>query len=225
MGTTEINTAGNNNDNYQDISESTDSPSPNSSSALINNSETAPSCCVEVLLNVLCTPFSKQSRNYHMTWESILMFRRLLFILIFIYVPYPTIRSLLILILCIVMIIHSCCQAPFASNFVNKCEIILLLILAVLSTINVLNAFSDESNAYFEKILPDMFAWINVILVDILAILVMAGLMIPFCIWFVFTFMTLGYNTVRYISSVFERRRIVKEAETSEYERLLEQCE
>ena len=133
---------------------------------------------LEAILRVIDFPFTDKHEQHKINWESILIARRLVLILIFTFIPYLTLRNILILIMCVIMILHSACANPYASNLVNKSEIISLLILTILCLINTLIAFSHETNSHLQGYLrsfPEIFSWTETLLLDILpgAILIM----------------------------------------------------
>ena len=126
---------------------------------------------LQAVLKVIDSPFSGKHEQHKVNWESVLIARRLALILIFTFIPYPTLRNILILIICVIMVIHSACASPYASNSVNKCEIISLLILTILCLVNSLAAFNHETNAHLQGYLrhfPDVFSWTETLLLDIL---------------------------------------------------------
>ena len=126
---------------------------------------------LEAVLRVIDFPFSSKQEQYKINWESILIARRLVLILLFTFIPYPTLRNILILIMCVIMVLHSACANPYASNFVNKSEVISLLILTILCLINSLIAFSHETNSHLQGYLrnfPEVFSWTETLLLDIL---------------------------------------------------------
>ena len=138
---------------------------------------------LEAVLTVVDSPFSGKHEQHKVSWESVLIARRLALILIFTFIPYPTLRNILILIICVIMVLHSACANPYASNLVNKCEIISLLILTILCLINSLIAFSHETSSHLQGYLrhfPEVFSWTKTLLLDILpgAILFMITTMI-----------------------------------------------
>ena len=116
-------------------------------------------------------PFTDKQEQHNINWESILIARRLVLILIFTFIPYPTLRNILILIMCVIMILHSAYANPYVSNFVNKSEVISLLILTILCLINSLISFSHETNSHLQgylKNFPEVFSWTETLLLDIL---------------------------------------------------------
>ena len=138
---------------------------------------------LEAVLWVIDSPFSGKHEQQKANWESVLIVRQLALILIFTFIPYPTLRNILILIMCVIMVLHSACANPYTSNSVNKCEIISLLILTILCLINSLVAFSHETNAHLQGYLrhfPEVLSRTETLLLDILpgAILFMITIMI-----------------------------------------------
>ena len=126
---------------------------------------------LEAVLTVVDSPFSGKHEQHKVNWESVLIARRLALILIFTFIPHPTLRNILILIICVIMVLHSACANPYASNLVNKCEIISLFILTILCLINSLIAFSHETNSHLQGYLrhfPEVFSWTETLLLDIL---------------------------------------------------------
>ena len=126
---------------------------------------------LEAVLKMIDFPFSSKHEHHSINWESMLIARRLVLILIFTFIPYPTLRNILILIMCVIMILHSAYANPYASNFVNKCDVISLLVLTSLCLINSLAAFSYETNAHLKGYLrhfPEVFSWTETLLLDVL---------------------------------------------------------
>ena len=126
---------------------------------------------LEAVLKVIDFQFSSKHEHHSINWESMLIARRLVLILIFTLIPYPTLRNILILIMCVIMILHSAYANPYASNFVNKCDVISLLILTSLCLINSLVAFSYETNAHLQGYLrhfPEVFSSAETLLLDVL---------------------------------------------------------
>ena len=64
---------------------------------------------LETVLRVIDSPFSGKHEQHNVNWESVLTARRLGLILIFIFIPYPTLRNILILLMCVIMVLHSAC--------------------------------------------------------------------------------------------------------------------
>ena len=126
---------------------------------------------LEAVLTVVDFPFSGKHEQHKVNWESVLIARRLALILIFTFISYPTLRNIFILIICVIMVLHSACANPYASNLVNKCEIISLLILTILCLINSLIAFSHEANSHLQGYLrhfPEVFSWTETLLLEVL---------------------------------------------------------
>ena len=164
----------------------------------------------EVLLNVICKPFSNEEKNYQFNWESILILRRLVFILMFIFIPHSTTRILAMLILCIIMLIHSLYARAFTSSFVNICEIGFLFILATLSSTNLLKAFIEESNAHLDgylEALPIAFEWTDVVLVDMLPIFTFATVVVLLCYGILLLLVKITYAAVNCIFGGSKRGR------------------
>ena len=131
---------------------------------------------LQAVLSVIDNPFSSKQGKYEINWESMLIARRLILILLFTFVPYPTLRLTLMLFTCLLMIIHSVYVNPYPSKFVSRSEIVSLFILVILCFINGLVAFSHETNAYLKgylKYSPDVFSWMEVILVDVIPAIIL----------------------------------------------------
>ena len=131
---------------------------------------------LDAILSVIDAPFSRKQGKYEINWESILIARRLILILIYTFVPFPTLRLSLMLFACFTMILHSAYVNPYPSNFVNKFELFSLFILVTLCFINSFVAFSYETNSYltgYLKYFPDIFYWMEVILVDVIPVTVL----------------------------------------------------
>ena len=100
-----------------------------------------------------------------------LIARRLILILIFTFVSYPTLRIILMLITCFIMTIHSAFANPYVSSFVNKCEIMSLSVLVILCLITSVVACGHETDSHLKGYLiyfPEIFSWTESLLVDII---------------------------------------------------------
>ena len=141
-----------------------------------NQEEMVPRSISEMaVLNVIESPFSTKQRKQKINWESILIARRLICILIFTFIPYPTLRIVIMLIFCWMMIFHTGYVSPYSSKAINKFEIGSLVILAILCLVNCLVAFSHETNTHltgYLKAFPEIFVWIQAILLDIVPVLI-----------------------------------------------------
>ena len=156
---------------YLPVSSSPGYQRTNSSASSQENIPANHDSVLDAVLKVTDSPFSREHGQYNINWESILIGRRLILILIFTFVPYPTLRIILMLITCFIMILHSAYANPYTSDFVNKCEVISLLLLEILCLTNILVAFGYESNAHLTGYLTyfsQIFFWIETLLVDII---------------------------------------------------------
>ena len=135
----------------------------------------------KALLEVLERPFSNKEKNCQVNWESILIARRLVITLIFTFTPYPTLRVVIMLIICWIMILHTCYASPYASKVVNRCEIAALVVLAILCLVNSLITFNHELNTHltgYLKLLPKIYFWTETILADIIPLTFFAAIII-----------------------------------------------
>ena len=103
------------------------------------------------LLEVLCGPFTKpqdDQSNGRIYWESILIGRRFLIIVIgWWQLEHALMRSVCLTILCLVFLLHHISQKPFEQSCANITETVSLAILVVIGVLNVglASASSDVS--------------------------------------------------------------------------------
>ena len=103
------------------------------------------------LLEVLCGPFTKpqdDQSNGRIYWESILICRRFLLIVIgWWQLEQALMRSVCLTILCLAYLLHHIYWKPFAHSWVNVTEIVSLVTLVVIGVLNVglASAGSDVS--------------------------------------------------------------------------------
>jgi len=106
------------------------------------------------LLEVLCGPFTKpqdDQSNGRIYWESILIGRRFLIIVIAWWqLEHALMRSVCLTILCLVFLLHHISQKPFHQSCANVIETVSLATLVVIGVLNVGLAFagSDFSGMY-----------------------------------------------------------------------------
>ena len=90
-------------------------------------------------------------------------------------------RIIIMLIMCLTMVLHAAYVRPHGSDIANECKIGSLVILIVLCLINIAVAFSHESMTHltgYLALLPEIFAWIEAILVEIIPVFILAVLII-----------------------------------------------
>lgn len=93
--------------------------------------------------SVLYGPFRSPQDNYNygaLYWESILISRRLVIILIFVFVTDPLSRAFLLTLACVAVLFHHTVMQPFNSKAANITEMISLLSLVVIAAINTFKA-------------------------------------------------------------------------------------
>ena len=124
------------------------------------------------LLEVLCGPFTKpqdDQSNGRIYWESILIGRRFLLIVIgWWQLEHALMRSECLTILCLFYLLHHISQKPFAHSWVNVTEIVSLAALVVIGALNVglASAGSDVSGInqrYFSILLMSEAVLLGVI--------------------------------------------------------------
>ena len=159
----------------------------------------------KAVLTVVSGPYSINQIKY-INWEAILIGRRLILILAFTFIPYPTVRMLTFLIFCLTMILHSTFTLPYKSSFVNKSEIISLLVLTIMCIINSIVAFSPESNANLTgclRTLPKISLNIEAILINIIPVVIFITLLILTGIKLLFILGKLIFRKTQFLLSVF----------------------
>ena len=99
-----------------------------------------PSRTEKSLIEVLCGPFSKP-QNYQSAgsiyWESILIGRRFVIILISLFLEHAFLRSVCLTIICLTFLLHHLYKKPFAHFSANVVEAISLATLVVIAILNV----------------------------------------------------------------------------------------
>ena len=124
------------------------------------------------LLEVLCGPFTKpqdDQSNGRIYWESILIGRRFLLIVIgWWQLEHALMRSECLTIFCLFYLLHHISQKPFAHSWVNVTEIVSLAALVVIGALNVglASAGSDVSGInqrYFSILLMSEAVLLGVI--------------------------------------------------------------
>ena len=99
-----------------------------------------PSTIEYSLLEVLSGPFSKPQDHQssgRIYWESILIGRRFVIILIGSFLEHAFLRSVCLTILCLVFLLHHIYQKPFAQSRANVVETVSLATLVVIAILNV----------------------------------------------------------------------------------------
>ena len=99
-----------------------------------------PSTIEHSLLEVVSGPFSKPQDHQssgRIYWESILIGRRFVIILIGSFLEHAFLRSVCLTILCLVFLLHHIYQKPFAQSRANVVETVSLATLVVIAILNV----------------------------------------------------------------------------------------
>jgi len=124
------------------------------------------------LLDVLCGPFTKpqdDQSNGRIYWESILIGRRFLIIVIgWWQLEHALMRSVCLTILCLVFLLHLISQKPFDQSCANVTETVSLVTLVVIGVLNVglASAESDVSGineSYFSILLTSEAVLLGII--------------------------------------------------------------
>lgn len=104
--------------------------------------ETSLQCSLEAsILEVLSAPFSKQNQDDQtpgkIYWESILIGRRFILILIGWFMTQTFLRSVCLAITCLIFLLHHLHTKPFAKHLANLAETVSLATLVVIAILNV----------------------------------------------------------------------------------------
>ena len=104
--------------------------------------ETSLQCSLEAsILEVLSAPFSKQNQDDQtpgkIYWESILIGRRFILILIGWFMTQTFLRSVCLAITCLIFLLHHLHTKPFAKYLANLAETVSLATLVVIAILNV----------------------------------------------------------------------------------------
>ena len=99
------------------------------------------------LLNVIEGPFRKSestnhTNNYRLPWESILIARRLILIVIKTFVPDTVVRLYVMLLFSVLFLAHQVKVQPFSSTILNHVESVSLLMLVVVCGLNTIPAYN-----------------------------------------------------------------------------------
>lgn len=132
----------------------------------------SPTSIKHSLLEVLCGPFAKpqdDQSNGRIYWESILIGRRFLIIVIgWWQLEYALTRAVCLTILCLVFLLHHISQKPFDQSCANVTETVSLATLVVIGVLNVglVSARSDVSGInqpYFSILLTSEAVLLGII--------------------------------------------------------------
>ena len=98
-------------------------------------------------LEILEVPFRKsnsidQGNRYRLSWESVLIARRLLLIFLKTFIINAFARLCAMLLCTIMFLIHHIYIKPYSSNFLNNTETLLLLMLTVIGFLNLVPAYN-----------------------------------------------------------------------------------
>ena len=159
------------------------------------------------ILDVLEGPFRKQignkniSKNYRIPWESALIGRRFVLILIKTFVIDAIVRLYLMAFFTVVFLLHHIYVRPFSSNHLNTIETISLIVLVIICGLNIAPAYVYMNptcvSSYIQGLLT-MFQHIETILMLIFPVIIVCigsillGLRILQCVcWLVTSCMKL----------------------------------
>ena len=114
---------------------------PSSADLKEDRNKTSP-CTIEAsVLEVLSAPFCHQNQDDQspgkIYWESILIGRRFILILISSFVAHAFLRSVCLAILCLIFLLHHLSQKPFVKFRANLVETVSLATLVVIAILNV----------------------------------------------------------------------------------------
>ena len=100
------------------------------------------------VLQIMEGPFRKLKKKYPMSWESVLIGRRLVLIFIRTFVINTLLRLSLMLFCMILFLNHHICIKPFVSKFLNKFEAVSLLMLIIICFVNLFSAYNYTFPTY-----------------------------------------------------------------------------
>ena len=103
---------------------------------------------VQDVLQIMEGPFRKVKKKYPISWESVLIGRRLVLIFIRTFVINTLLRLSLMLFCMILFLSHHICIKPFASKFLNKFEAVSLLMLTIICFVNLFPAYNYTFPTY-----------------------------------------------------------------------------
>jgi len=100
------------------------------------------------MLVLLSGPFREAHKLGHpiIVWQSVLVFRRLLFCLVHVFVRHPVIKLYLMLALLVLCLVHHGFIRPFKKKLLNISETVSLAVLCLLCCINLFWSYSNTVN-------------------------------------------------------------------------------
>lgn len=124
-------------------------------------------------MNVLYGPFRPPDANQKGTlyWESVLIARRLILIIIFAFINMASLRLLLSTIVCVVIAIHHVLYHPYKDNNVNMLETVSLVVIIVFGLFNTVHATFISAGVHLRgpiKTYVNILNWIQSIIVLLL---------------------------------------------------------
>ena len=125
------------------------------------------------VMNVLYGPFRPPDANQKGTlyWESVLIARRLILIIIFAFINMASLRLLLSTIVCVVIAIHHVLYHPYKDNNVNMLETVSLVVIIVFGLFNTVHATFISAGVHLRgpiKTYVNILNWIQSIIVLLL---------------------------------------------------------
>ena len=138
------------------------------------------------MLDVLEGPFRKYhgshiNNNYRLPWESILIGRRLVLIIIRAFTTNLINRLYLMQFFSILFLVHHVYVRPFSSKFLNSVETLTLIILTVICALNILPAYiymNPLTLSSFMQELVEIFRHIETILMLLFPFIIGCGVII-----------------------------------------------
>ena len=103
---------------------------------------------VQDVLQVMEGPFRKLKKKYRISWESVLIGRRLVLIFIKTFVINTLLRLSIMLFCMMLFLIHHIYSRPFISDILNKFEVVSLSMLIVICFVNLFPAYNYTFPTY-----------------------------------------------------------------------------
>ena len=127
---------------------------------------------------MLCDPFRRPEaeRNGTLYWESVLIGRRFMLVVIYSLIADPSLRLTFLTIICTFILVHHMKLRPYRDPKANTLETSSLLALVVIATLNLMQASNKTAGSRY--IGTDAFAVVELILLGLPPIVVILVLML-----------------------------------------------
>ena len=125
------------------------------------------------VMGVLYGPFRPPDGDYKgmLYWESVLIARRLILIILFAFINMASLRLLLSTIVCVLIAVHHILCSPYKKNTVNKLETVSLVVIIIFGLFNTIHATFITAGVHIWgpiKTYVDILGWVQLLLLLVL---------------------------------------------------------